>query len=232
MRKSFDKVSRKFAQKVLGQTDQRRLHPKRNLLELALLEAAQYAKDHMNDALILDRREKILDLAVARMTDLETVLEFEVAEGEPIQHLAATASRTIHDFDSFEDLPEDWLGRHKARRHYSINVKQPQTPHNATLHKGWFKDTLPAYLRFDDDPVALLHIDCDLYSSLKTVLCLLGSCIQSRTTIVFDEYFNFIGWHYNEFRAFRNFLAKSALRYRYLTWLFQQAVVVFQGEAK
>ena len=35
MRKSFDKASRKFAQKVLGQTDQRRLHPKRILLELA-----------------------------------------------------------------------------------------------------------------------------------------------------------------------------------------------------
>ena len=48
MRKSFDKVSRKFAQKVPGQTDQRRLHPKRILLELALHEAAQYEKDQPN----------------------------------------------------------------------------------------------------------------------------------------------------------------------------------------
>ena len=40
-------------------------------------------------------------------------------------------------------------------------------------------------------PIALLHVDCDLYSSTKDVLYSLNDYIKENTIIVFDE------WYYN-----------------------------------
>lgn len=36
--------------------------------------------------------------------------------------------------------------------------------------------------------------------------------------IVFDEYFNFPGWENDEFKAFKEFIEESQLKYTYLTY--------------
>ena len=61
-----------------------------------------------------------------------------------------------------------------------------------------------------------MHIDCDLYSSTRTVLSLLEPRIVPGTIIVFDEYLNYPGWQAHEKRAFAEFVGRTGCRYDYL----------------
>ncbi|MDE1904592.1 MAG: class I SAM-dependent methyltransferase, partial [Alphaproteobacteria bacterium] len=65
-------------------------------------------------------------------------------------------------------------------------------------------------------PVAFLHVDCDIYSSTKTVFDHLASRLGPGAVIVFDEYFNYPNWERHEFKAFQEFIRDSGLSYRYL----------------
>ena len=61
-------------------------------------------------------------------------------------------------------------------------------------------------------PLSLVHIDCDLYSSTKTIFANLKDRIVPGTVIVFDEYWNYPGWRDHEFRAFEELLAETGIR--------------------
>jgi len=61
---------------------------------------------------------------------------------------------------------------------------------NVTFYKGLFTETIPTYKQIAE-PFALLHVDCDLYSSTIDVLYGLKDYIMPGTVIVFDE------WYYN-----------------------------------
>ncbi len=104
----------------------------------------------------------------------------------------------------------------------------PEVPSNVSLHKGWFSDALPPFLAKNTDPIALLHIDCDLYSSTTYVLDTLAERIRNGTVIVFDEYFNYPGWKQHEHKAFQEFIAKTSYTYRFDSFVagHQQVCVV------
>jgi hypothetical protein len=61
-------------------------------------------------------------------------------------------------------------------------------------------------------------VDCDLYSSTKTVLDLMGERLTPDAVLVFDEFFNFPGWEQHEFRAWTEFLARSGRSYECLAY--------------
>tara|TARA_Y100001968_G_C19387744_1_gene733819 strand:+ start:234 stop:935 length:702 start_codon:yes stop_codon:yes gene_type:complete len=226
LRGFLEKAFKLLARNIQDAADFKNLHPKRILLEEAQQDSADYVRNNMANALILDRRDEILNLALDRMLPKGLVLEFGVAGGDSLSYMAKNTNRIIHGFDSFEGLPDDWPGRHESKGHYSTDGKLPKVPDNTILHKGWFENTLPIFLANDESSVAMVHIDCDLYSSTRTVLNLLAPRIQSGTIIIFDEYFNFIGWRDHEFLAFREFTEENNVRYSYLAWSYQQAIVV------
>jgi len=90
---------------------------------------------------------------------------------------------------------------------------------NVTLHKGWFEDTVPPFSAANKgEPVALLHIDCDLYSSTKTVFDALGGNLVAGSVILFDEYFNYPEWREHEYKAFQELVEARSLKYRYLSY--------------
>jgi hypothetical protein len=224
-----DKLCVRLADILLDKMQARLLHPHALLLAEAQRDSADYARAHMAGALVFKDRDDLLRLAAARAPADGAVLEFGVAGGDSIRLLArALPGRVLHGFDSFEGLPEDWPGRHEAKGHYA-QATLPAVPGNVTLHKGWFDQTLPPYLTADSQPVALLHLDADLYSSTRTVLGLLAARLRAGTVIVFDEYFNHVGWRDNEFKAFHEFVAEQGLTYRYLGWSYQQAAVVIEA---
>ena len=68
------------------------------------------------------------------------------------------------------------------------------------------------------DPIAFLHVDCDLYSSTVTIFELLGKRLQPGSIILFDEYYNFHRWQQHEFKAFQEFVEKSGLTYEYIAY--------------
>ena len=134
----------------------------------------------------------------------------------------------IHGFDSFEGLPEDWrTGFPKGT--FRMDAL-PEVRPNVELHKGWFDETLPNFVRQHPGAVAFLHLDADLYSSTKEVLSALGDRLVVGSVLQFDEYFNYPGWREGEFRAFEEFVAESGVEFEYIGYCdgvrnFEQAAV-------
>lgn len=120
------------------------------------------------------------------------VLEFGVWKGTTITQLRGSLPDTfkLYGFDSFEGLPEDWVGTVCEKGFFTADGVVP-TVEGVEFFKGWFTDTVPQYKKIAK-PIALLHVDCDLYSSTVTVLHELREFIMPGTVIVFDE------WYYNQ----------------------------------
>lgn len=143
------------------------------------------------------------------------VLEFGVATGRTLNHFARVLPfKTIYGFDGFKGLPEDWTSR--MRKGFFARNNLPAVRKNCELVVGWFDDTLPEFVQQHDQPIALLHVDCDLYSSAVTVLNALKNQIVPGTVIVFDEYMNYPGWQLDEFRAWQDYVRAFGARYEYI----------------
>ena len=95
------------------------------------------------------------------------ILEFGVASGVSIRELASMTEQEIHGFDSFKGLPESWMELPKGT--FNLNGKPPSAPEHVNFHVGLFTETLPKFLDKYNGPVKFLNIDCDLYTSTKTI---------------------------------------------------------------
>jgi predicted O-methyltransferase YrrM len=192
----------------------------RNLLfELqirARSDSADYAQAHMTEAVMFEDHAAFLRHALGR-APAGAILEFGVAAGRSITLLAqAAGGRTVHGFDSFEGLPEDWTGHMERRGAFSRKGVLPKVPANVQLHKGWFSDTLAVWLGQNPEDVGFVHVDCDIYSSTREVLWALRERLRVGAVIVFDEYFNYPNWRLHEARALKEFVEAFAVRYRYI----------------
>jgi hypothetical protein len=187
-----------------------RLHAKR--------ESVAYIIANMPDALVKTDRLDLLKFALSRAPAEGLVLEFGVEKGASLRHLASLTQRTVHGFDSFEGLPGDWGGTKEGKGAFDLKGRLPKIPPNAKLHIGWFDKTLPVFLATDSEAAALIHVDCDIYSSTVTIFEALKDRIRPGTVIVFDEYFNYPGWRNHEYKAFQEFIAASGHTYTYLAF--------------
>ena len=210
--------------------DAGRLHPLRERAIRALARTVDYIEGHMPDALGFDTQRQLLDYALEQVTAAGHYLEFGVYSGGTIRHLARRKPRvTFHGFDSFEGLPEAWSGFKFGPRAFARNGLMPRVLDNVVLHKGWFRDTIPAWCRKIEGPVAFVHIDCNLYSSTVDTLVGLRDRLQPGAVIVFDEYFNYPGWERHEFKAWQEFVAEHAIDYTYLGYARQQVALRITG---
>jgi len=177
------------------------------------------------------KRWKHLEESLKHITIKGNVLEFGVFSGTTINMISkALPSDTIHGFDSFEGLPENWYmqkrekSRGKAKRHqgfFSVD-KIPQVNENVKLWKGWFTDTLPKYRKNNTSNIKFLHVDCDLYSSTDTVFTQLNDYIVPGTVIVFDEFYPWGGapyelWYEGEYKALKEWVEKHNRKFEVLS---------------
>ena len=202
-----------------------RWHPHYALLQRALDETVDHISSNMPEAIIRKNAYDVLSLASSRARVDGFYLEFGVRSGSTINHIARrNQRRTVHGFDSFEGLPEPWTG-------YSMDAGAfsgegiPTVASNVELHVGWFDDTLPGFVERHDGPLALAHIDSDIYSSCKTVLDNLAPRIVPGSVIVFNEYFNYPNWKQHEYRAFQEFCEAHQVEYEYLCWALYEVAV-------
>jgi hypothetical protein len=184
-------------------------------------ESAKYVIKHMrtvpNFANDYDFHDWILRNQVnQQLVSSGLILEFGVATGRTLNHIGRIFSnKTVHGFDSFEGLPENWTSRMPAG--FFARSSLPSVRKNCKLHVGWFDNTLPKFLSTNEKlPIALLHVDSDLYSSANTILTLLNSQLVKDTVIIFDEYINYPGWELDEFRAWQEFVYNNNITYEYI----------------
>jgi hypothetical protein len=205
------------------------LHPKRELQKIALAETVSYIQQCMDQATPLDTAREVLDTALRNVRGHQGLyLEFGVYKGATIRYIARQVpNQQVYGFDSFAGLPEVWSGNAET---FDSKAKRPRVPGNVQLVEGLFQESLPTWLRVHPEPIAFMHIDCDLYSSTKTVLDLVASRIQPGTVIVFDEYFGYPGWKNHEFKAFSEFINSHRIDYQYLCFArIQCAVRIIQN---
>jgi tetratricopeptide (TPR) repeat protein len=168
-----------------------------------------------------------LRLGIAAAPSSGLVLEFGVRFGVSIRQIAGLVDhgQQVHGFDSFEGLPEAW--HQEAKGAYSTNEAIPEVPDNVRLYKGWFENTLPEFVKTHKEPVRFVNIDCDLYSSTRTVLDCLSSQVIPGTVIVFDEYIGNEYWREDEFKAFQEAVGAYGWKYEYLAFsMFTKQVVL------
>lgn len=153
------------------------------------------------------------------------ILEFGVAQGSSINHLAKLfAPHPVYGFDWFNGLPEAWCGFPQG--HFA--GEPLWVPANVRLVRGLFEETLDDFLDLLPDPVAFLHIDCDLYASTRTVLAKLERRIVPGSVIVFDEYHGYPAWREGEFKAWMEFVRRTRKSFRYVARGPQQMCVVMR----
>lgn len=151
------------------------------------------------------------------------ILEFGVFKGKSLRQLSEHFNNQIvYGFDSFEGLPEDWIMTSKEQTKGKIKHKKGHfdTTHikynfkeNVKLVKGFYDTSLPSWLEDNKiTSIKLLHVDCDLYSSTKTIFDNLNSYIVTGTIIVFDElypwsnYSKYDLWEEGEWRALKEWI--------------------------
>ena len=185
--------------------------------KIATETSGQYVIDRMLDATICHTSDEVILTALSCMSDAGLKLEFGVYTGHTINLIAKHVDK-VFGFDSFEGLPENWHGDIK-KGHFALK-SLPEVAPNVHLIKGWFNETIPEFINgvVDEPSISLLHVDCDLYSSTKTIFENLGSFINSGCVIIFNEYFNYPGWQNGEYLAFQEFITDHKLNYEYICY--------------
>jgi O-methyltransferase len=118
------------------------------------------------------------------------------------QIAARKAKRHLWAFDSFQGLPENAspMDSHPGwkRGAYATTLEEfreicefhPIPQSSYTMVPGFYTETLgKAPQDYDPTDIALAYIDCDLYSSAKTVLEFLKPRLKHGMILAFDDYF-------------------------------------------
>jgi hypothetical protein len=191
-----------------------------NVDALAFLAAgiasSQYVNRYMPSAHRANNARDLLSFASRDLISGGIIMEFGVFTGGTIDHISQLRPEMkVYGFDSFQGLPESWRSGYEKGA-FSL-TELPTVRENVELVVGWFDRTLPIFLdAHPDEHVAMLHIDCDLYSSTQIVLRHLKTKIVPGTIIVFDEYYNYPGWELHEFRAFQEYVQANRVHYDYI----------------
>lgn len=151
-------------------------------------------------------------------------METGVWRGEMINRMAkANPDKIMYGFDSFEGFPND--GRKEGDWDYKgFNLKGVIPTQingipfakNIVLTKGWFKDTLPSFLKEQDQKISFISIDCDLYSSTKDVLDCIANYITDQTIIIFDDAWHYDGYDDHQMKALYEFVNEQDLQIKWI----------------
>jgi hypothetical protein len=176
----------------------------------AARQSADFIREHMQAAQPFPSPHRTLEYALTLAPRGGMALEFGVYEGTTLKIIAAArGDEAVYGFDSFEGLPETWRSGYPAGTFCLDSL--PDVP-GSELVVGWFDDVLPGFMQEHPGPVDFLHVDCDLYSSTKTVLDLVGPRLRSGSIVVFDEYFNYPGWQAHEHLAWNEYVELKGLQ--------------------
>jgi hypothetical protein len=163
----------------------------------------------------------------ANLPPTAPVVECGVYHGFSLNLMAERTNRPLHGFDSFQGLPEEWKPGEPAGS-YSTEGRLPAVPAHVQLHCGWFEETLPRFAASLDSPIALLHVDCDLYSSTRTVLANLAPRLTTGSLLVFDDFLSFEGYQQHEFRAAQEYFASTGQQFELVAAVLLGRAVAFR----
>ena len=184
---------------------------------IAAAESSAFVVEHLPTAQVFWHGHDTLRFALGEIKGPGLALEFGVATGTTLKIIADAVGtdRPVIGFDVFSGLPETWRTGFPTGEFAQQEV--PTVP-GAEVIVGLFEDELPGFLARNEEQIAFLHVDCDLYSSAKTVLDLTGDRLAPEAVVMFDEFFNFPGWQQHEYRAWTEFIERTGRSFEYLAY--------------
>ncbi|WP_439373445.1 class I SAM-dependent methyltransferase [Bradyrhizobium sp. DASA03120] len=192
----------------------------RTLSAIAQQQAIEIIRTEMADAIFFADHDEFRFDALSK-AGTGVALEFGVYGGYTISTMAERfPERQFYGFDSFNGLPERWNGY--LPMDFDRGGKAPDVPENVELIVGLFDETIPVFAR-RELPVAFIHVDCDIYSSTRSIFTGLKSQIRPGCVIVFDEYFNYVGFEKHERLAFDEFIRETNYGVNWISYSGQQA---------
>ena len=198
------------------------LSPIEHLVAASRRESFEHYRAEMETAMLFPakraNRRYAMQEAIAARIPGALYLELGVWRGTGsnlFAKLLAPHGETIHGFDSFEGLEEDWSGRHtsRAKGDFSLGGVLPKVRENVNLIKGWVQDTLPPFLAETDGAVAFVHMDMDTYTPTRFALDALAPRLVPGSVILFDELYGYPGWRHHEQKALEETLPVESYRF-------------------
>lgn len=141
-----------------------------------------------------------------------SILEFGTSDGYAFtkllyatRYLRMEDRVIVHTFDSFEGMPpaadmkdldvvagDSWVEGEFRGRYEHLHEYCARKYRNFQIHKGYFEDSItPDFLSsLKSHPPILVWIDCDYYSSAKTVCERLMPHLPNGCVLYFDDYDN------------------------------------------
>jgi hypothetical protein len=197
--------------------------------KLAAEDSARFISENLDAAVLYQHRPDFWRYILRSLPETGVLIEVGVFQGQSINFIADDRqrrgdTRTIHGFDSFEGLEEDWSGEGLAEGFFDQGGKLPSVRANVKLYKGWVKDTLSPFLASEGHPaIGLVHIDTDTYTPAQHVLEIVAPHLVPGSIIVFDELVGYPNWRQHEFKALNEMLPRD--RYEFIGFTSRQAAL-------
>jgi hypothetical protein len=141
-----------------------------------------------------------------------SILEFGTSDGYSFvkllystRYMGLEKRIRVHTFDSFEGMPasgdardrnwvsgDDWAPGQFRGDYLSLERYCAGRYSNYEIHRGYFEESIDSRFlaALEEEPPVLIWIDCDYYSSARTILTRLIDRIPNGAVIYFDEYDN------------------------------------------
>lgn len=185
--------------------------------------AMQFVQTTLKSAIAMKSDAEILRFASDQVKVDGLFIELGTYKGRSTNFLAAlNPHKIIYTFDSYKGLPKSWdRGNLTASKGLFSWPEEEPLPHfllNVELKMGWFSETLPRFVELQEEPIAFIHVDCDIYESCLEALNILGEKMVDGTLLLFDEFYNYPNYKNHEYRAFQEFLDKFSFSPEYLAF--------------
>lgn len=194
-----------------------RLLPGERLKTAFYLNCIDLPRRGLRDALFafyrFDHVYAVLREFAAEIEGPGSILEFGTSDGYSFskllyatRYLRLEGRVAVHTFDSFEGMPssdderdrewvggDDWVpGEFRGRYEELVAYCRARGYGNAHVHRGYFEQSLDATVlaALEQHPPILIWVDCDYYSSTRTVFERLIDRIPNGCVIYFDEFDN------------------------------------------
>jgi hypothetical protein len=179
-----------------------------------------------------DPHRRYFDMAFQKVRSVQIdgdYLEFGVYQGNTFILAASLAEKygmkkmRYFAFDSFEGLPEA-EGKKFNKGDYCCSEesftrmirKAGVFLHKVVKVKGWYSESLTndTKKKYQLVRAAVIHVDCDLYSSAKAVLAFIEDLVYPGTILIFDDWYAFCNAenmeNFGEQKAFSEWTLKPA----------------------
>lgn len=151
-------------------------------------------------------------------------LELGVYKGDSSNFFSQFVKK-LYSFDGFEGLKEDWIGTPNKKGDMNLNKQVPKLNSNVEITVGWVEDTLDDFLKKHNPKINFVHFDMDTYSPTKFALEKLKPYFVKNAILIFDDYYNYIGWEYGEHKAFKELFDDKEFDYKALNIRGEECVI-------